>query len=120
MKLTLVELREKLLGNLEEVLTSLGLSEFIEQFKQDASTAKNSEFLSPSEKVLPFNTPLTIYVAQKLIEQLEDSEDKEVIVSTLGTAYTSLFDGKSEEEILSLIKEVKQVEPVVVDEPVVQ
>lgn len=120
MKLTLVELREKLLGNLEEVLTSLGLSEFIEQFKQDASTAKNSEFLSPSEKVLPFNTPLTIYVAQKLIEQLEDSEDKEVIVSTLGTAYTSLFDGKSEEEILSLIKEVKQVESVVVDEPVVQ
>ena len=116
MKLTLVELREKLLGNLEEVLTSLGLSEFIEQFKQDASTAKNSEFLSPSEKVLPFNTPLTIYVAQKLIEQLEDSEDKEVIVSTLGTAYTSLFDGKSEEEILSLIKEVKQVQTVV-DEP---
>ena len=116
MKLTLVELREKLLGNLEEVLTSLGLSEFIEQFKADASTARNSEFLSPSEKVLPFNTPLTIYVAQKLIEQLEDSEDKEVIVSTLGTAYTSLFDGKSEEEILSLIKEVKQVQTVV-DEP---
>lgn len=113
MKLTLVELREKLLGNLEEVLTSLGLSEFIEQFKENTSTAKNSEFLSPSEKVLPFNTPLTIYVAQKLIEQLEDSEDKEVIVSTLGTAYTSLFDGKSEEEILSLIKEVTQVQTVV-------
>lgn len=113
MKLTLVELREKLLGNLEEVLTSLGLSEFIEQFKENTSTAKNSEFLSPSEKVLPFNTPLTIYVAQKLIEQLEDSEDKEVIVSTLGTAYTSLFDGKSEEEILSLIKKVTQVQTVV-------
>ena len=116
MKLTLVELREKLLGNLEEVLTSLELSEFIEQYKVDISAAKNSEFLSPADRVLPFNTPLTIYVAQKLIEQLEDSEDKEVIVSTLGTAYTSLFDGKSEEEILSLIKEVKQVQTVV-DEP---
>ena len=122
MKLTLVELREKLLGNLEEVLTSLELSEFIEQYKVDISVAKNSEFLSPADKVLPFNTPLTIYVAQKLIEQLEDSEDKEVIVSTLGAAYSTLFEGKSEEEILSLVREVevKEVPAVVVDEPVVE
>ena len=113
MKLTLVELREKLVGNLEEVLKEFNLESYLEQYKNDCSVSPNSSFLLSTDKLIPTNTPLAIFIAQKLLDELEESEDKEVLVSALGTLYTDLFEGKNEDEIKSIIEAtipVKEVE----------
>lgn len=103
MKLTLVELRDKLLGNIDNVLKELALDEYIEQYKKDSETALNSEFLIAADKLLPTNTPLTIFVAQKLLETLDESEDKEILVQSYGTSFVDLFDGKTEDEVKELL-----------------
>lgn len=117
MNLTLNELREKLAGSIEEVLKELDLVSYLEQYVQDTKSARKSSFLLASDKLLPTNTPLTIYVAQKLISQLEESEDKEVVVSALGSLYTDLFDGKTEEEVKSILEGTSQekVEEVIIE-----
>jgi hypothetical protein len=77
MKLTLVQLREKLVGNLEEVLKEFNLESYLEQYKNDCSVSPNSSFLLSTDKLIPTNTPLAIFIAQKLLDELEESEDKE-------------------------------------------
>lgn len=102
MKLSLVDLREKL-GNIDSVLTELNLTEYTEQYKTDVESALKSQFLLTSDQLLPFNTPLTIYVTNSLLDSLEDSEDKQVMVTLFGTAYTDIFEGKTEEEVKTIL-----------------
>lgn len=115
MKLSLDQLKEKL-GNIESVLAELNLSEYIKQYETDVASALKSQFLLSAEQLLPFSTPLTIYVTEKLLSQLEDSEDKQVIVDLFGSSYTSLFDGKTEEEVTALLSGVEEKEQEVVIE----
>ena len=119
MKLTLVELREKLSGNLESLLAELELGEYTEQYKTDCEASLKSMFLLPQDELLPTNTPLTIYVAAKLLESIEDSEDKEILLKDLGTKYTDLFEGKSAEEVGAILASKEVVDPIasVVIEP---
>lgn len=118
MNLSLSELKEKM-SNIDSVLTELNLADYIEQYKGEVTSALKSQFLLAEDQLLAFNTPLTTYVAGKLLEQLEDSEDKEVIVSLFGTSYEDTFKDKTEDEVKELFKVVETVvvdtAPVVVD-----
>lgn len=120
MKISLSELREKL-GNIDSVLTELNLIEYTEQYKTDIASALKSQFLLSADSLIPFNTPLTIYIANKLIESLEDSEDKHVLIELFGTTYSDIFDGKTEEEVKNIltntVKEEPKTDPVI--DPVV-
>lgn len=119
MKISLTELKEKLV-NIESVLIELNLLEFLEQFKEEASAALNSQYLLSADKLLSFNTPLTAYVTQQLLTSLEDSEDKTILVELFGTSYSDIFGEKTEEEALELIKAGGKVEAeavVVLEEP---
>lgn len=107
MKLSLDQLKEKL-GNIESVLAELNLSEYIKQYETDVASALKSQFLLSAEQLLPFNTPLTTYVTEKLLSQLEESEDKQVLVDLFGTSYITFFDGKTEEEVITLLSGVEE------------
>lgn len=122
MKLSLSDLKEKV-GNIEQFLQQLTLDAYIEKYNKEASLASKSEYLLVEDKLLPINTPLTTYVAFKALELLEDTEDKEVLLTLLGTSYTDLFQDKTEEEILEILASVLEekptvIEPVVPEEPV--
>lgn len=116
MKISLTDLKEKLV-NIESVLTELNLFEFLEQYKQEASLALNSQYLLSADKLLPFNTPLTTYVTQKLLVSLEDSEDKNILVELFGTSFSEIFSEKSEEEALEFLKTGEKTTVVVLEEP---
>ena len=107
MKLSLSDLKEKV-GNIEEFLRQLTLETLLEKYVKEASVASKSEYLLVEEKLLPINTPLTIYVASKALELLEETEDKEVLVQLLGTSFSDLFKDKTEEEILEILSEPKE------------
>lgn len=111
MKLTLDKLKERL-GNIESVLTELNLIEYIEQYKTDIESALNSQFLLSADKFLPYNTPLTTYVTNKLLSQLEDSEDKTILIELFGTSFEDIFAEKTEEEIKTILTEgIKETKP---------
>lgn len=120
MKLSLDELKEKL-GNIESVLTEFNLGEFVEQYKADVQTALKIQFLLPTEQYLPFNTPLTTYVTNQLLSQLDTNEDKQILMDLFGTTYSDIFEGKTEDEVKEILttgtakEEVLVVEPEVVD-----
>lgn len=123
MKLTLVELREKLKTDFGSVLEELGLKDYSEQYQKAVDEALKSNFLIAEDQLLPTNTPLTIYVAAKVLDALEESEDKEILLSDLGSLYTDLFEGKSEEEAKALFEpalEAVAVEPETPEEPVIE
>jgi len=110
MKLTLDKLKENL-GNIESVLTELNLLEYIDQYKTDIESALNSQFLLSADKQLPYNTPLTTYVTNQLLSQLEESEDKTILIELFGTSFEDIFADKTEDEIKTILTEgVKQVE----------
>ena len=88
MKLTLAELKTKL-ENVENFLTELDLVKYLEDYNQAIQSATNGDYLFPKEKLLPLNSKLGLIVASKLIELLEDGEDK-TSVETLFTL-TSLL-----------------------------
>lgn len=114
MTLTLENLKEKLTSGQEEFLTELGLSNYLEQYATDVEGAISSSFLLAADRLLPTNTPLTIYVAQKLIDTLEESEDKQILASAVEPLFKELFEGKTEEEVATiLVAEVseKTIEP---------
>ena len=106
MKLSLDALKEKL-GNIESVLAELNLSEFLSQYKTDIENALNSQFLLSADKCLPYNTPLTTYVTNELLSQLEDSEDKNSLIEIFGTTYADIFADKTEEEIKNILANVE-------------
>lgn len=118
MKLTLVELRDKLATDLASVLEELNLKEYLEQYQKDASESLKSGFLIAEDSLLPTNTPLTIFVAGKVLEYLEDSTDKEILVSSLGDLYTKLIADKSEDEVKALFAETVSADPVIEPEVV--
>lgn len=109
MKLSLDQLKEKL-GNIESVLAELNLSEYYEQYNTDVASTLKSQFLLASEQLLPFGTPLTIFVTNAMLDQLEDSAEKQIFANLFGTSYTDIFEGKTEEEISAILanKEVKE------------
>lgn len=124
MKLTLDAFKESL-GNLENILTELNLSEHLEAYKADIEAAKGGDFLFPKEKLLPLNTKLGVIVATKLLESLEDGTDKDTIATLVTKEYTKVLGETSLEEAveqLEVIKEetkeetVEEVPTVVVEE----
>lgn len=118
MKLTLVELRDKLATDLESVLEEIGLKGYLEQYQKDASESLKSGFLIAEDSLLPTNTSLTIFVAGKALEALEDGADKEILVSSLGDLYTNLIADKTEDEVKALFAETVSADPVVDPEAV--
>ena len=122
MKLSLDQFKEKL-GNIESVLAELNLSEYYEQYNTEVESTLKSKFLLAADQLLPFGTPLTIFVTNALLDQLEDSDDKQILANLFGTAYTDIFEGKTPEEVTELLlqKEVTTVEltPVEEDETIV-
>lgn len=124
MKLTLDAFKESL-GNLENILTELNLSEHLEAYKADIEAAKGGDFLFPKEKLLPLNTKLGVIVATKLLESLEDGTDKDTVATLVTKEYTKVLGETSLEEAveqLEVIKEetkeetVEEVPTVVVEE----
>lgn len=110
MKLSLSELKEKV-SNVEEFLQQLNLETFKEAYLKALEKASKTDFLLVDEKLLPVNTPLTIYVAKKALELLEDSEDKVVLETLLGTLHEDIFKDKTEEEVVEILGKVEE-EPV--------
>ena len=124
MKLTLDAFKESL-GNIENILTELNLSEHLEAYKADIEAAKGGDFLFPKEKLLPLNTKLGVIVATKLLESLEDGTDKDTVATLVTKEYTKVLGETSLEEAveqLEVIKEetkeetVEEVPTVVVEE----
>lgn len=122
MKLSFEKLKEKL-GDIESVLTELDLLEYLDRYLADVTAALKSQFLLPAEQKLPFNTPLTTYITNLILSQLEESEDKDILTGLFGTSYSDIFDGKTEEEIKNILSTITEkviepkVEPVVNQEP---
>lgn len=106
---TLEELKEKL-QNIENILTELNLSNFLDQYNQDLEKASAGDFLFPKEKLLPLNTKLGVVVATKLLSQLNDGEEKDTVVSIVQKEYTSLLGETSIEDATSQL-EVVEVTP---------
>ena len=114
MKLTLDAFKESL-GNLENILTELNLSEHLEAYKADIEAAKGGDFLFPKEKLLPLNTKLGVIVATKLLESLEDGTDKDTVATLVTKEYTKVLGETSLEEAveqLEVVKEEIKEEPV--------
>lgn len=110
MKLTLDKLKENL-GNIESVLTELNLLDYVDQYKRDIASALNSQFLLSADKQLPYNTPLTTYVTNQLLGQLEESEDKTILIELFGTSFEDIFANKTEDEVKTILTEgVKEEE----------
>ena len=127
MKLTLDAFKESL-GNLENILTELNLSEHLEAYKADIEAAKGGDFLFPKEKLLPLNTKLGVIVATKLLESLEDGTDKDTVATLVTKEYTKVLGEVSLEEAVEQLEvvvtetkeEAEEVEePAVVVEEVV-
>lgn len=114
MKLTLDAFKESL-GNLENILTELNLSEHLEAYKADIEAAKGGDFLFPKEKLLPLNTKLGVIVATKLLDSLEDGTDKDTVATLVTKEYTKVLGETSLEEAveqLEVVKEEIKEEPV--------
>lgn len=118
MKLTLEAFKEKLEG-VENILTELNLVEYLDTYKSSLESAKGGDFLFPKEKLLPLNTKVGVIVATKLIELLEDGEDKDTIANSVQKEYTKLLGEASLEEAVEQLAVVEEVESVVEDETVV-
>lgn len=107
MKLTLDAFKESL-GNLENILTELNLSEHLEAYKADIEAAKGGDFLFPKEKLLPLNTKLGVIVATKLLESLEDGTDKDTVATLVTKEYTKVLGETSLEEAVEQLEVVKE------------
>lgn len=123
MKLTLDAFKESL-GNLENILTELNLSEHLEAYKADIEAAKGGDFLFPKEKLLPLNTKLGVIVATKLLESLEDGTDKDTVATLVTKEYTKVLGETSLEEAVEQLEVIKEetkeeVPTVVVEEETV-
>lgn len=111
MNLSLELFKEKL-TNMENVLTELNLSEFLQNYQEQLALATGGEFLFPKEKLLPLNTKLGVIVAKKLLDLLEDGENKDTVANSINKEYTKLFNETTiEEAVAQLVVEV----PVVVE-----
>lgn len=127
--MTLDELKEKVGSDISELTSSLGLGGyFIPKFLKETSTAKRSQFLLAKDRMLAVNTPLTTYVSKLLVDSLEDSEDKTMLLTLLEPKLKATFADKTSEEILQALEEelketpaeeAKEVETEVVSEPTV-
>lgn len=102
MKLTLDELKQRL-ENVEDVLTELGLSDYLEEYKTTVETASNVDYLFPKEKLVPLNTKLAVIVASKLLELLEDSDDKMTVASVIEKEYKELLGDTSVEDAITAL-----------------
>lgn len=111
MKLTLDAFKESL-GNVENILTELNLSEHLEAYKADVEAAKGGDFLFPKEKLLPLQTKLGVIVATKLLDNLEDGTDKDTVATLVTKEYTKLLGETSIEEAVEqlVVVEPEQVE----------
>lgn len=107
MKLTLDAFKESL-GNLENILTELNLSEHLEAYKADIEAAKGGDFLFPKEKLLPLNTKLGVIVATKLLESLEDGTDKDTVATLVTKEYTKVLGETSLEEAVEQLEVIKE------------
>lgn len=114
MKLNLEDFKVAL-GNIENLLTELDLTQYTEQYKQEAEQALGGDFLFPKEKLLHLNTKLGVLVATKLQERLEDGTEKDTVGTLINKEYTKIFQEKTVEEALedlgtaSVTEEAKEV-----------
>lgn len=117
--LTLEQLKEKA-SNVENMLTEFNLSKHLDAFTQVVTAASKSDFLFPKEKLVPLKDKLTVLVAKILINDLEDSEEKDTILKIVDKEYEVMFNTKTLEEALEEVNAIVEEEPVtVIEEPVI-
>ena len=110
MKLTLDAFKESL-SNIDNVLTELNLTDFLETYKEELEKAKGGDFLFPKEKLLPLNTKLGLIVATKLVDTLVDGDEKDTISALVSKEYSKLLGETSIEEAVEQL-----TTPVVVED----
>lgn len=115
MKLTLEAFKEKL-ANIENILTELNLTDYLEAYKADVESAKGGDFLFPKEKLLPLNTKLGAIIATKLLDLLEDGTDKDTVANSVNKEYTKLLGEVTiEEAVEQLVVPEVEAEAIVVE-----
>lgn len=111
MKLTLDDLKQKL-SDTSSLFTEFNIKPELE--------LKDSEFDSDYlvDKLLPLTTPQALYIASKLVLELQDSEDKDFLTDKVTAQMDKVLEGKTLEEIEETILVVAVPEEPTVD-PVV-
>lgn len=112
MKLTLQELKDKL-GDYASLLANYNLSPDLEIKDSETQT----DYLFSEEKLLPLTTKASLYIAKKLILDLEDSvEEKEFLNEKTTLAYNKVVGEEVSLEVLE--QELLAMQPNEVPEPV--
>ncbi len=115
MSLTIEQLKEKL-QNVDNTLTELNLTQFTEQYKTQTAEAKGGALLFPKDGLAPLNTELGLVVAKKLVEQLEEGDNKEAVKLIVEKEYKKLFGETSlEDAITKLVTDPVEADPTPVD-----
>lgn len=107
MKLTLDELKQRL-ENIEDVLTELGLSEYLTDYKTTLETASATDFLFPKEKLVPLNSKLAVIVATKLLDLLDETEEKTTVASIVEKEYKEVLGETTVEDAVEALKVVEE------------
>ena len=112
MKLTLDDLKQKL-SDTSSLFTEFNIKPELE--------LKDSEFDSDYlvDNLLPLTTPQALYIASKLVLELQDSEDKDFLTDKVTSQIEKVLEGKTLEEIEPTILAVTMTEDPIV-EPVVE
>lgn len=112
MKLTLQELKDKL-GDYASLLANYNLSPDLEIKDSETQT----DYLFSEEKLLPLTTKASLYIAKKLILDLEDSvEEKEFLNEKTTLAYNKVVGEEVSLEVLE--QELLAIQPNEIPEPV--
>lgn len=106
MKLTLQEIKDKL-SNVEELYTSLNINKTLAL----KDSEQDSDYLFTEEKLLALNTKQAIYIAQTILTELEDSEDKEFLVAKVEEAKKDVLGEITFEELTAEVLAKEEAEP---------
>lgn len=117
MKLTLDELKQRL-ENVEDVLTELGLSDYLTEYKTTLETASTTDFLFPKEKLVPLNSKLAVIVATKLLDLLDETDEKLTVASIVEKEYKEVVGEVALEDAVEALKVVEETQEEVQPEEV--